>query len=48
MSCKHCDFIDKTFEKCETATDREYWLMTEVFMYLHDNKDYCEMTENDS
>jgi len=44
MSCKHCDFISKTFGNIinrQDSTNREYWLMTEVFKYLHDGKDYC-------
>jgi glutaredoxin len=37
--CKHCAFIKNTFDKIEN--NYEYWLMTEVFVYLHDGKDYC-------
>jgi hypothetical protein len=38
-NCPHCDFIHKTFKNI--TTNYEYWLMTEVFVYLHDGKDYC-------
>lgn len=43
MSCKHCEFIEKTFGetlKQEDSTNREYWIMTEVFYYLH-KSDQC-------
>jgi hypothetical protein len=45
MKCKHCDFIDKVFIpilKRKDSTNREYWLMTEIFCYLHNGNDYCE------
>lgn len=38
--CKHCEFIEKTFY--EINNNYEYWLMTEVFVYLHNGKDYCD------
>jgi hypothetical protein len=41
--CKHCEFLYKTFDitnRTDTTT-REYWLFTEMFVYLHDGKDYC-------
>ena len=44
MTCKHCEFIKNIFGKVlelPDSTNREYWLMTEVFVYLH-GKDYCE------
>ena len=44
QKCKHCEFIDKTFGeilKSIDSTNREYWLMTEVFVYLH-GSDVCE------
>ena len=40
--CKHCSFISKTFPSADQMTKREYWLMTEVFVYLHGGKDYCD------
>ena len=39
MKCKHCEFLDTTFH--EINNNYEYWLMTEMFVYLHDGKDYC-------
>jgi hypothetical protein len=44
MNCPHCEFIDKIFRpisQLPDATNREYWIMTEVFVYLHGGKDYC-------
>ena len=41
--CEHCKFIQKTFGrilKRNDSTNREYWLMTEVFVYLH-GSDVC-------
>ena len=43
--CKHCEFLRKTFgsdSHIKKLTPREYWLLTEVFCYLHDDKDYCD------
>ena len=39
-TCPHCDFLAKTFIHHADSTNREYWLMTEVFVYLH-GKDSC-------
>jgi hypothetical protein len=40
MKCKHCEFIEIIF-KMDDMTNREYWLMTEIFVYLHNDKDFC-------
>lgn len=42
-TCVACDFLRKTFPKADEMTNREYWLFTEVFVYLHNGKDYCEV-----
>jgi hypothetical protein len=45
--CSHCKFIDDIFGKVlkgVDATNREYWLMTEVFVYLHNGKDFCDIS----
>jgi len=39
--CPHCKFISDTFPGANEMSKREYWLMTEMFVYLHDGKDYC-------
>jgi len=47
--CKHCEQISKWVDyltSCEDGmTNREYWIMTEVFVYLHDGKDFCKIGE---
>ena len=43
--CKHCKFIEKTFPKASEMTDREYWMFTEVFCYLHDGNDFCNFSK---
>ena len=46
-NCNHCKFIKKTFGKVlkeKDSTNREYWLMTEIFVYLH-GVDYCNNKE---
>lgn len=40
--CPHCEFLSNTFKGATDATEREYWLFTEVFIYLHRGKDYCD------
>jgi hypothetical protein len=41
IKCPYCEFISKTFSSTINMTNREYWIMTEVFVYLHNGKDYC-------
>lgn len=41
--CPHCEFLRQRFIKHEDSTNREYWLMTEVFCYLH-GTDSCNGT----
>lgn len=36
--CKHCEFLSKVFP--DNVTPREYWIMAEVFVYLH-GKESC-------
>ena len=43
--CPHCKFLTDTFGNHAESTDREYWLMTEVFVYLHGG-DVCEYTND--
>jgi len=40
--CKHSDFFSSlgAFQ-----TNREYWFYTEMFVYLHNGKDYCDCNE---
>ena len=45
MSCKHCKEIEEWTNHLAVSpdemTNREYWLLTELFVYLHNGKDYC-------
>ena len=46
MRCPHCAFIETTFnDKHPIESNREYWRMTEIFVYLHGGKDYCDYRE---
>lgn len=38
--CKHCKFLNNTFG--EILSNREYWLYTEMFVYLHNGADHCD------
>lgn len=40
-TCKHCQYLHDLFGGLLDVSKREYWLMTEVFVYLHNGKDYC-------
>ncbi len=39
--CKHCKWLEQLFSDDKIESNREYWIMTEIFVYLHDGKDYC-------
>ena len=48
MSCEKCELLFELYDQVP-ETNRNYWLMTELFYYLHNEKDYCdERTKNDS
>ena len=38
--CPNCKLVFKIFP--EILTDFDYYLMTEVFVKVHDGKDYCD------
>ncbi len=42
FGCKACKYLMELFKKIEKSTNRDYWVMTELFILLHDGKDYCE------
>ena len=42
--CKHCTFIESLGKP---QSNREYWIITEVFVYLHGGKDYCNCNEKE-
>jgi len=37
--CKHTKTLDVIHSAIKT--NRDYWLFTELFCLLHDNKDFC-------
>lgn len=41
IKCPYCKFISDTFPAAGKMSKREYWIMTEIFVYLHSGKDYC-------
>lgn len=42
--CKHCEFMENLFNGISfDLTNSEYYLLTEMFVYLHDGKDYCNV-----
>ena len=46
MTCKpECALLIELFEnlvKTGKSTNRDYWIMTELFVLIHDGRDYCE------
>lgn len=42
--CKHTNFLRKTFTNI--TNEREYYLFTEVFCYLHGGNDFCNCNAN--
>ena len=40
--CKHAQFINSLGNP---QSKREYWIMTEIFCYLHNGKDVCDCGE---
>lgn len=45
--CPHCLFLSQRFLTLPERNDREYWLMTEVFCYLH-GSDSCNGLQSDN
>ena len=42
MKCKACELLDKIYDLKPIQSNYDYWLFTELFVYLHDGKDYCD------
>jgi len=40
--CKHKKFLESLGKP---QSNREFWIMLEIFVYLHDGKDYCNCLE---
>ncbi len=48
IKCPHCRFLNETFMpilRRKDSSKREYYLMTEVFVYLHDGNDFCNFNK---
>ncbi len=44
MKCEKCNLLNELFGnliKTEKSTNRDYYVMTELFVLLHNGKDYC-------
>jgi hypothetical protein len=39
--CEKCELLSELFSRIEHPTNRDYWIMTELAVHLHDGKDYC-------
>ena len=46
MKCKHCEFLNNIFYE-EIKSNYEYWLYTEMFVYLHGGCDHYEDKDED-
>jgi len=46
VKCPNCRFLYNIFNDIKDMTNREYWVFTEMFVYLHYGKDYCDYKEN--
>jgi len=43
VKCYACKLLQELFHNTK-GTNRDYWVMTELFVMLHKNKDYCDKT----
>ena len=39
--CRKCDLLYELWDHTPKS-DRDYWIMTELFVMLHDGKDVCD------
>jgi len=44
--CKKCSLLAELYDQVE-PTPRNYWIMTELFVWLHNGKDYCTEVEDE-
>ena len=44
-NCIACELLFEIYEQAE-KTNRNYWIMTELFVMLHDGKDECLIGNN--
>ena len=40
-ACEKCELLHELWQSAEQH-NRNYWIMTQLFVMLHDGKDYCE------
>ena len=40
LKCPKCELIMELYDSAE-KTKRNYWIVTELFFYMHNKKDYC-------
>jgi len=40
--CKVCDLLNEIHNRLDENDCRGYWVLTELFILLHDEKDRCE------
>ena len=43
--CPHCVFLDTLGD---VQSNREYWLITEIFVYLHNGHDWCDWKKGET
>ncbi len=43
--CVDCRNLMELYSGIANPSDRQYWLATELFVKLHDGRDFCEGTE---
>lgn len=44
VSCYKCSLLKELFERTPKS-NRDYWVMTELFVELHDGHDYCDKNQ---
>ncbi len=42
MSCEKCGLLEELYKRTP-QTYRDYYVMTELFVSLHDGKDHCKV-----
>ena len=42
--CRSCEFLKETFPPVSVLTPTEYEFYTDVFMFLHNERDYCNVS----
>ena len=45
VGCKACTDLHELFVSIPVPSNRQYWLMTELFLKLHNGSDVCPITK---